>query len=113
MSVDLRKSTISSRNNLVVYKVKKGHDAEFRKLLAKHWPTLKALGLVTSDPARIWRGENIRSDFDGSTWIEMFSWKEEGSANLAHQTPEVMKVWEPMGPMLAGMDILHIEQEQL
>jgi hypothetical protein len=113
MSVDQRVSSMSKRNNLVIYRVRKGKDAEFRKLLSHHWPTLDKLGLVTSEPAKIWRGENIRSSFDGSTWIEMFAWKEEGSADIAHQTPEVMKVWEPMGPMLEGMDIIHLEPEQL
>lgn len=113
MSVDLRKSAISPRINLVVYRVKKGHDGQFRELLAQHWPTLHRLGLVTQEPARIWRGENIRSKFDGSTWIEMFTWKEDGSSDVAHQTPEVMKIWEPMGPILEGMDILYLEPQSL
>jgi hypothetical protein len=113
MGVDQRVSSMSKRHNLVIYRVRKGHDDEFRKLLSHHWPTLDKLGLVTSEPAKIWRGENIRSPFDGSTWIEMFSWKEEGSSDIAHQTPEVMRVWEPMGPMLEGMDIIHLELQQL
>src|SRR5580700_701858 len=100
MSTDLRKSTMSRLHNLVVYKVKKGKDAEFRQLLAKHWPTLDRLGLVTSEPAKIWRGENIRSAHEGSSWVEMFSWKEETGSDVAHQSPEVMKIWEPMGPLL-------------
>jgi hypothetical protein len=113
MGVDHRKPSISGRNNLVVYRVKKGKDAEFRKLLALHWPTLNRLGLVTSEPAKIWRGENIRSDFDGSTWVELFTWKEDGASDIAHQTPEVMQIWEPMGPILEGMDILYVESIQL
>jgi hypothetical protein len=113
MGAEHRKTTISAKKNLVVYRVKKGKDAEFRPLLAKHWPTLNKLGLTGAGAAQIWRGENIRSDFDGSTWIEMFTWKDERSPEIAHQTPEVMQVWEPMTPLLAGMDILQIEEETL
>jgi hypothetical protein len=113
MSTDHRKPNPSMRINLVVYKVKKGHDAAFRDLLAKHWPTLQRLGLVSPDPAQIWRGENIRSASEGSTWVEMFTWKEADSSDVAHQTPEVMKIWEPMGPMLEGMDIIYLEPQAI
>jgi hypothetical protein len=99
--------------NLVIYKVKEGKDDEFRKLLKLHWPALNKLGLVKGEPARIWRGNNIRSESQGSSWVELFSWKEENSADVAHQTPEVMQIWEPMGPLLEGMDILYLEPEQL
>jgi hypothetical protein len=113
MSIDLRKPTISRLINLVVYKVKKGQDAEFRRLLEQHWPTLDRLGLVTKDPPQIWRGENIRSASEGSSWVELFTWKEETGSDVAHQSPEVMKIWEPMTPLLEGMDILYLEPAKL
>lgn len=113
MGTDHRKPTIPALVNMVVYRVKKGHDAEFKKLLSQHWPTLNRLGLVTSEPAKVWRAENIRSSFDGSTWVEMFTWKDEKGSDVAHQTPEVMKIWEPMTPILDGMDIMYLESERL
>jgi hypothetical protein len=114
MGQDRRKEIgIARLVNLVVYKVKKGKDEEFKKLLAQHWPALDKAGLVKGEPAKIWRGVNIRSEHEGSSWVEMFSWKEESSADIAHQLPEVMKIWEPMGPILEGMDILYVEAEQL
>jgi hypothetical protein len=114
MSHDRRKEIgVSRLVNLVVYRVKKGKDEEFKKLLAQHWPTLNKAGLVKPEPAKIWRGVNIRSDHQGSSWIEMFSWKTEDAGDIAHQMPEVMKIWEPMTPILDGMDIYYMEPEQL
>jgi hypothetical protein len=104
---------ISSKVNLVVYKVKEGKDAEFCALLKAHWPALDAAGLVTKEPVKIWRGKNIRSESKGTSWVEMFSWKDESSPQVAHQMPEVMSIWEPMTPLLEGMDILNIEPAQL
>mgnify|MGYP003576013456 CR=1 FL=1 len=108
-----RLTSIPRLLNLVVYKVKKGHDEEFRKLLSAHWPTLSRLGLVTDAPPQIWRGENVRSETGGTTWIELFTWKDENGADSAHQTPDVMKIWEPMTPMLEGMEILYVEPQKL
>ena len=99
--------------NLVVYKVKEGKDAEFSALLKGHWPVLSAAGLVTDEPAKFWHGKNIRSSSNGTVWVELFAWKDESSPQVAHQMPEVMKVWEPMTPLLEGMDILHVEPAQL
>jgi hypothetical protein len=103
----------ASNLNLVVYKVKEGKDAEFSALLKAHWPALAGAGLVTDEPAKIWRGKNIRSASTGTSWVEMFSWKDESSPQVAHQLPEVMKIWEPMTPLLEGMDILHLDEAQL
>ena len=93
---------ISRKVNLVIYKVKEGKDAAFLELLKLHWPTLDAAGLVTSEPVKIWRGKNIRSTSAGTSWVEMFSWKDEKSPDVAHQMPEVMAVWEPMGNIMEG-----------
>ena len=36
-------------------------------------------------------------------------WKDGKSSELAHQTPEVMAVWETMGPLLEDLTILKVE----
>ena len=109
----LMSKPISRKVNLVIYKVKEGKDAEFLELLKLHWPTLDAAGLVTPEPVKIWRGKNIRSSSAGTSWVEMFSWKDEKSPDVAHQMPEVMRIWEPMTPLLEGMDILNVEPTEL
>lgn len=44
-----------------------------------------------------------------SYFAEMFSWRDEQAPGLAHQMPEVMAVWEPMTPLLDGMELAAIE----
>jgi hypothetical protein len=95
---------------LVVYRLKKGAEAEFRPLLARHWPTLDRLGLVTRDRPRIWKGQDKEG---GVAYVEIFSWKDGQAAGVAHETPEVMQIWEPMGPLLENLELLDLEPAQL
>ncbi len=94
--------------NICTYKVKPGKEAEFEALLAKHWPTLHAAGLVTDEPARIYRG--LASGKPGEkhgaqgTYVEIIVWKDQQSPGFAHQSPDVMSVWEPMGALCSEMD---------
>jgi hypothetical protein len=91
---------------LCIYRVKAGKDAEFKKILEKHGPALKRAGLSSSKAPTIWRS----STRDGkSVFIEMMQWKDEKSSSAAHQMPEVMAVWEPMGNLTEGMEFLDLE----
>ena len=91
----------------VTYRPKKGQEAALYALVKKHWPTLRKTGLVTADAATVYRAHDKRS---GSVYfIEIFSWRDEQASGIAHQTPEVMAVWEPMGPIMEGMEIAAIE----
>ena len=95
---------------LVTYRPKQGQEAALLDLVRKHWPALDRLGLVTKEPARIFRA----TDRQGRTsFVEMFQWKDAKAPEIAHQTPEVMAVWEPMGRIMEGMDISQIEQLEL
>ena len=94
--------------NVCHYQVKPGREAEMEALLAKHWPALHGAGLTTDEPAVTYRG--LPSDKPDQqhgaarVYIEIFSWKSDDSAALAHQMPEVMAVWEPMGAICESMD---------
>ena len=91
---------------LCTYRIKAGKEADFLRLLEKHWPTLRKVGLATDDPAQVLRSK----DKSGKpVFIEMFSWKDETSPDVAHQTPEVMSVWEPMGALADEMNFWEIE----
>lgn len=94
---------------LCIYELNKGAEDQFCRLWKAHWPTLDRVGLAGPEPVKLWRGENKRGDV---TYTETFQWKDADAPRTAHQTPEVMKVWEPMGPLLAGMDFLQIEPAQ-
>lgn len=92
---------------LVSYYPKAGKNVEFLALLEKHWPTLDRLGLVSKMAPKLWKGCDKRSGRE--FFLELFQWKDEKASDIAHQTPEVMAVWEPMGPLLETMQLTKIE----
>src|ERR1051325_12111270 len=91
---------------LCTYRVKEGKEADFLGLLERHWPTLRGLGLATDEAARVLR---CREQSGRVVFVESFSWKDEGAPEVAHQTPEVMAVWEPMGAMADEMNFWEVE----
>ena len=95
---------------LCTYSIKKGKESEFLHLLERHWPTLHRLGLSTDDPARVLRGQNKAGD---SVFIESFAWKDASFPNVAHQTPEVMAIWEPMGALVTDMHFWQVEPVEM
>jgi len=92
---------------LCIYRVKEGKEAAFRPLLEKHWPTLDSVGLVTSAPARWYLGEGKNGQ---KCFIEMFEWKDAKASGTAHELPDVMAVWEPMGALVDDMEFIDIER---
>ncbi len=74
------------------YRVARGNESSFERLLKQHWPVLRKLGLVTEIPPVHYKGE----EQDGEPiYFEIFDWIEGGS-DRAHEHPEVMAIWEPM-----------------
>ena len=91
---------------LVQYRPKPGGEDRLSKLVELHWPTLKPTGLVSDEPAQVWRARGK----DGRVFfVELFSWAYPGASDVAHQTPEVMAMWEPMGEVLEDLQIAHLE----
>jgi hypothetical protein len=94
--------------NICTYKVKPGKEAEMERLLAVHWPTLHRAGLVTDEKPHIYRG--LPSEKPGGahgaerTYVEIMVWRDQDGPAIAHQTPDVMAVWEPMGAICVQMD---------
>jgi hypothetical protein len=82
--------------SLCLYRVKPGAEAEFEKLLAKHWPTLRRVGLAADTPSTLYRGSEGEAQ---PLFVELLTWKDEHGAERAHELPEVMAVWEPMGKL--------------
>ena len=99
------------------YQVRPGHEAEMEALLARHWSALHGAGLVTDEPAAVYRG--LPSSKPGgehgaaSTYVEIFTWSSRGAPEIAHQTPAIMAVWEPMGAICEAMDFPHFERLDL
>ncbi|MFC3078590.1 hypothetical protein ACFODL_10880 [Phenylobacterium terrae] len=84
---------------ICTYRVKAGARDAFLDLLRRHWPTLRDAGLATDQPALVFESAPGPDPHDekGVTFVEIFSWAGAESARLAHETPAVMSVWEPMG----------------
>jgi hypothetical protein len=93
--------------NHVTYVAKPGKEAELLALVKKHEPALRKVGLVTNEPFKLWKAYNIRTG--EHSIVEHFVWKDGKASDVAHQTPEVMAVWEPMGPVLADLRICEVE----
>lgn len=99
------------------YRVKEGQEDAMVALLKKHWPALHAEGLVTDEPPVIYRG--LASQKPGGehgaarTFVEIFSWKNADAPRVAHDTPAVLKVWEPMGAICESLDFPHFERLEL
>ena len=90
-------------NMLCLYRVKPGKEEAFKPLLQQHWTILKSAGLATDDPAKLLLGSTKEGKL---TYIEMFQWKNYEAPGLAHQSPEVMALWEPMGELVDDMEFL-------
>jgi hypothetical protein len=78
------------------YLVRTDTEDDFVGLLRRHWPTLSALGLVTSTPAVVYRGED---EAGAPYYVEIFEWADAEAVRQAHEHPEVMAIWEPMEPL--------------
>lgn len=91
---------------LCIYRVKSGKEDEFRPLLESHWPALNSVGLVSSERARWYRTKDKEAR---TCFVEIFEWKDENAPRTAHELPEVMAVWEPMGGLTEDMEFLDLE----
>jgi quinol monooxygenase YgiN len=94
--------------NLVAYHPKPGKEAELLAIVKKHWDILQKTGLVVGEPAKVWTARDLDREHRGPMpeyVLELFSWRDDKSSDVAHQTPEVMAVWETMGPILEKLTI--------
>jgi hypothetical protein len=97
------------------YTLKPGAEPQMLRLLARHWPTLHRAGLVTDTPPLVLRGVPADADKEkrhgkvAGVLVEIFAWKNAQSAERAHQSPEVMAIWEPMGALCEAMEFPHFE----
>lgn len=92
----------------VTYHPKKGKEEELLALVKKHGPALKATGLLAGEEPVVYQATNKRTG--ERYFIETFSWRDDQASNIAHQTPEVMAVWEPMTPILEKLELAVIEE---
>jgi hypothetical protein len=92
---------------ICTYVPKAGKETELLALVKKHEPALRAAGLASDEPFRLWKAFDIRKQ--RTSYMEYFQWKDGTCSERAHQTPEVMSVWEPMGPVLEELVLCEVE----
>jgi hypothetical protein len=93
---------------LCTYRPRAGQADALFALVRAHWPTLRDAGLVTGEPAVVYRATDKRS---GELYfIELFSWKDGNASDLAHHTPAVVNAWNAMSATLERMELAQIEQ---
>ena len=96
-------------NRLVIYRPKAGKLAALEAIVKQHGSVLRKVGLITDAPVHVHRGTDLRKPEAGVFLVETFQWRDGSAANIAHQTPEVMAVWETMGPHLEDMTLITLE----
>ena len=96
---------------LVSYYPKKGRESNLLLLIKKHWAALNKEGLVSKMPPQVWRATDKRTS--RNYFVEMFQWKDVKSSDIAHHTPGVMAIWEPMGDVLDKLELAQIEPIRL
>ena len=71
------------------YRIRRGHEAEARRLLEEHVPLLRRHGLITDRPA-------IQGKGVADTLIEIFEWESVEKSRLAPSIPEIGAHWQAM-----------------
>lgn len=82
---------------ICTYRVQAGKEDAFLELLEAHWPALRSVGLATEEPSQVFRG---RDETGRTQFVEIFTWADPAGPGRAHELPEVMAVWEPMGKLV-------------
>lgn len=109
-------SDATSETVMCIYRVKPGQEEEFLKLVRRHWPKLRELGMVTDTPSMVYRGLDTKGR---PFFVEIFEWMSGAVPAKAHEHPEVMAIWEPMDAMcesregLPNMEFPQIERVDL
>src|SRR4029453_10900033 len=97
---------------ICLYRVTPGREAEFTGLLRRHWPAPPSLDLAPDKRPGHYRGAEQGG---GPLFVEIFQWKSEEASRIAHEHPEVMAVWEPMGRLTQqrngrpAMELPHVQ----
>ena len=97
-------------HRLVIYRPKQGHYDQLEAILQSHGPVLKKTGLITDAGVSLWAAKDL--DRRGTTepyFVESFHWRDGDAARKGHEVPEIMAVWETMGPHLETLTLTTLE----
>ena len=92
---------------LCTYRPKRGREEELLSLVERHWSALHAAGLVTPEPAIVYRASDKRSG--RVSFVEIFSWRDERASATAHEMHTVRAIWDPMEDALETLELAVVE----
>ena len=92
---------------IVTYVVKKGHEAEFERILRKHWKLLRSENLTTDQLPFV-----LRDPESPTVYKEIFEWKSRHSFQKAHESQRVQKLWNQMKKLTeeGGVEPAHFKR---
>ncbi len=76
---------------IVTYFVKKDHEAQFERILRKHWRVLRSENLTTDQLPFL-----LKDPESPGVYKEIFEWKSKRSFQMAHESESVRKIWRKM-----------------
>ncbi len=82
---------------ICTFRVKPAEMTTFRRLLDRHWPTLRRLELVTDAPEQTFIGGD--DGVAGPVVVSIFDWVSAEAVESAHEHPDVAEIWEAMEPV--------------
>jgi hypothetical protein len=98
-------------HRLVIYRPKEGHYDQLKAILVQHGPALAKSGLLAEGKGgvQLWAASDLRRRGVAEPYfVESFYWRDAKAPELAHQMPEIMSVWETMGPHLEDMRLTNL-----
>jgi quinol monooxygenase YgiN len=97
---------MSSTVFMALYRPKPGKERELKEILKVHIPTLREEGLITNR-------ELLTLQAEDGTIIEIAEWKSNEAIEMAHQSKNVMSIWDKIGSVaeLTNLSTLNESKE--
>ena len=104
-----------SETVICLYRVKRGQEDEFLRLLERHWPTLRDLGLATDDAPQHYRGAEQSGE---PLFVEIFQWASADAAGYVlmpnvNTMGEMMDMREAQRSYTANLNVIEASKTML
>jgi len=93
----------------VTFHVRAGREKDLERVLERHWPTLRRLGLALETPHLVLRAPDDAPD--KTKLIEILRWRDHDAPD--NVPPEVQRIWDEMKPLVesrGGRPAIDIEE---
>jgi quinol monooxygenase YgiN len=90
---------------MALYRPHPGKEEELREILQSHIPTLRAEGLIT-------KREPIIMQAEDGTIIEIFEWQSREAKDKAHNSPNVMSIWNKISSVAEVVSLSTLKEAE-